>query len=70
MATLSKISTEDLRKARKAGFKKKAPKKPKQSASLATMESYVSRYNQWCKDARQKVADGKKRETLKKQIRG
>lgn len=67
---LSKLSAEDLRKARKAGFKKKAPKKPKQSASLATMEGYVARHNDWVKQARQKVADGKKREALKKQIRG
>lgn len=67
---LAKLSAEQLRLARKAGFKKKAPKKPKQSASLSTMESYVSRYNDWCKQARQKISDGKKRENLKKQIRG
>ena len=70
MATLLKLSAEELRKARKAGFKKKAPKKPKLSSSLSTMEGYVSRHNDWVKQARTKIAENKKREGLRKQIQG
>lgn len=70
MASLMKLSAEQLRLARKAGFKRKAPKKPKQSASLATMEGYVARHNQWVKDAKSRIAGEKRREKLKKQIRG
>jgi len=57
MATLAKITPADLSAARKAGFKKKRPKKPRASASLTTLENYVVRYNQWVKDARAKVSE-------------
>lgn len=67
---LSKVTAEQIRLARKAGFKKKAPKKPKQSASLATLEGYVSRHNDWAKQLKAAISAGKKREALKKAIRG
>ena len=68
--SLSKISNEELRKARKAGFKRKKPKMPKKSASYASLEGYVGRYNEWVKLAKEKSSEVSKKETLKKQIFG
>lgn len=70
MATLAKLSDSDKKAARRAGYKRKAPAKPKMSASTAVMERYVERWNDWVKGARAAIADAKKRETLRKQIRG
>lgn len=50
--SLLKISADELRKSRKSGFKRKAPKKPKRSASVQVLENYISRYNSWVKDAK------------------
>lgn len=69
MASILKISTEELRKARKGGFKKKKPKKPKSSASLTTFENWISRNNDFVKEAKQRAKDYEKKEKLKKQIR-
>jgi len=65
---LAKLSADQLRQARKAGFKRKAPKKPKQSASLSVMENYVAKHNSWVKDARAAISANKRKETLKKSI--
>lgn len=65
---LLSLSHEELRKARKAKFKKKAPKKPK-SKTVNSIESYIEKNNQWVKDAREKIASAKKLDALKKQIR-
>ena len=76
MAAIKKLSAEELRKARKSGFKRKKPKKPKASASLTVLENWVSRYNQWVDDAKAKIKQAaekerekKKREDLKAKIR-
>lgn len=81
MATIAKLTSDQLSAARKAGFKRKKPKKPKASATLTVMENWVTRNNDWVKDAKSKVAsvkkkegkkdsDAKKREALKRQISG
>jgi len=69
MATISKISAEELRLARKGGFRRKKPKKPKMNSSLHTFENWVARYNAWCKDAKHKASEYKKAQKLKDQIR-
>jgi len=69
MATIMTISAAELKAARKGGFKRKKPKKPKQSASLHVMENWVVRYNAWCKDAKHKASEHKKAQKLKDQIR-
>lgn len=68
MASILKISNEDIRKARKAGFKRKKPSKPKAKTELA-LENWIARYNNWVKDAKSKISDGKKLDALKKQVR-
>ena len=45
------LSREDLRLARKGGFKKKAPKKPKKMTE-SNMMSYLSKYREWEKEAK------------------
>lgn len=63
-----KISTyteEDKRKARKEKFKRKSPKKPKQSSSLAVKERWIERYNSWVKDLKTKARECDKRESDK-----
>jgi len=62
MAAISSISDSDLRAARSAGFKRKKPKKPKASASLSSMENFITRYNAWVKAAKDKIAAKKKKE--------
>lgn len=76
MATLkSKPTSDQLRLARKGGFKGKRPKKPKAGATLNAMENWVSRYNDWVskvhggiKNIKEKEKSKSKRETLKRQI--
>lgn len=68
MATLKTISTKELSEARKGGFGRKKPKKPKQSASLSSMEGYIDRFNRWVDDAKQKAKEYREREALKKKI--
>lgn len=69
MATLAKLSEKEKADARRAGYKRKAPAKPKMSASNATLERYIERYNDWVKGARAAIAEQKKREALLKKIR-
>ena len=61
------LSREDLRLSRKAGFKKKAPKKPKKMTE-SNMMAYLSKYREWEKDAKIYAKQGRKLEGLKKQV--
>lgn len=65
MASIKKISAAELSKARRAGFKRKKPKKPKTSAPLSSWEAYVDRYNRWVDDARSKVKEKASKESAK-----
>jgi hypothetical protein len=67
---LRKINDETLRKARKAGFKAKAPKKPKQSASATVMKNYIARHNEWVSKANEAAKKSNEKEALKKKIFG
>jgi len=69
MSSLMKVSPEDKKNARKAGFKKKAPKKPK-SKTYDSMTGFISRYNGWAKELKAAASKGKKIEGLKKTING
>lgn len=64
------ISPDKLRSARKAGFKKKAPKKPKRSASLSAMENYLARVRDFNKEAQNAINSAKKKIALRKKIHG
>lgn len=66
---LKKLSAADLAKARAAGFKRKAPKKPKTNASLPVLENYVVRYNTWVTEAKDKIRSQAKRMSLLKAIK-
>ena len=68
MKASKKPTPETIKLAKKAGFKKKAPKKPS-SRSMAVMSSYIQRWNDWCKDVNKAAAQGRKYESLKKQFR-
>lgn len=65
---LAKVSAEEIRKARKSGFKRKAPKKPKRSASVTTLENYVARHNEWAKALKSAGRNVDKKATLLKTI--
>jgi hypothetical protein len=67
---LNKVSETDKAMARKAGKLPKAPRKPKQTASLATMENFIRRYNAYVSKVKDMAAKARKREALKKQIHG
>lgn len=70
MAKIHKLSPDQLREARRAGFKKKQPKKPKRNAGMAAMENYILRHNAWVSDAKRKISEQKKKDSLRKQIYG
>jgi len=69
MATINKVNAEELRLARKNKFRKKAPKKPKSSSSLHVFENYVRKYNEWCKEVKQRASDERKLEKIKSSVR-
>jgi len=62
------FTSDDKRRARLAGFKKKAPKKPK-GKSENSLEGYLSRYNDWVKEMKSKAGEGKKLDDLRDQVR-
>lgn len=68
MAQLASYSAEDLRNAKKAGFKAKKPKKPK-AKTHASLTGYVERYNDWVKRMKETAKKGKELKTLREQIR-
>jgi hypothetical protein len=67
MKTVSeKIKSE----ARKAGKLPKAPRKPKQSASVTALESYKRRFDAYARKLSEMASKARKKESLKKQIFG
>lgn len=64
----SKFTSEDLRNARKAGFKKKKPKKPK-TKTYNALSNYQERYNQWVKDLKAAATKGKKLDAMRRELR-
>jgi len=61
------FTNDDKRRARLAGFKKKAPKKPK-GKTENSLQGYLSRYNDWVKEMKNKAKEGKKLDDLKSQV--
>jgi hypothetical protein len=64
------LSSKELQDAKKAGFKRKAPKKPKRNAGVNAMLSYLERVKEYERGAKAKAAEFRKREALKKRIFG
>ena len=63
-----KPTSDQIKDARKGGFKNQRPTKPKAGATLNALESWEIRYNEWCKGITDGAKDGKKRIALKKEI--
>jgi len=68
MKALNRPSCDELRNARKAGMKRKAPKKPG-AKSYNALENYLRRYSDWSKDVKTAAAKGRKFDELKKAVR-
>ncbi len=64
----SKPTSDEMKKARGAKFRRKRPKKPKANASLGVMENYVSRYNDWCRDVKAKAKEYESKHKLRETI--
>jgi len=71
----SKPTSDQMRKARRCGFRAKRPKKPRAGASLNALEGYVARYNNWvgkvhdaCKRHDNQEKAKTRRDKLKEQI--
>lgn len=62
------LTSKELKEARRAGFKRKAPKKPKRSAKLATLEAYAARLKDYEKDVKSAASEHRKAEAIKKRI--
>ena len=68
--TAKKYTDTERRNARKAGFKRKAPKKPKMSSkSPEVYERYISRYNEWVDQMKAKAKDYARTNKLKEAVR-
>jgi len=52
-------TSDEMSRAKAGGFKKKKPKKPKSKTERA-LSNYVSKYNAWVKELKQKAKEGKK----------
>ncbi len=67
LKAIKKYSAEDVRMARKGGFKGKKPKKPKASSLKTEVQynAYVDRVNTWI----EKVMEGKKKYLEAKKIK-
>lgn len=68
MALHKKPTSDQIRDARKGGYRTKRPRKPKAGASLTVLENWETRYNDWCKGITEGASNGKKRENLKREI--
>jgi len=62
------FSPDEKRRARLAKFRKKAPKKPK-GKTVASLENWLGRYNQWVKELKTAASEGKKLDDLRKAVR-
>lgn len=65
--TLATYTADDLRHAKKSGFKKKKPKLRKTGSYNSIMNS-VERYNYWVRDLKEASKKGKNLTKLKEQI--
>ncbi len=64
-----KYTALELADAKKSGFRKKRPKKPRASSSYTTLENYKNRYNNWVKELKEKAKEYHKRKKLLDEIR-
>jgi len=64
------LGSKELQEAKKAGFKRKAPKKPKRNSGVNAMLAYLERVKEYERQAKAKAAEYRKRESLKKKIFG
>lgn len=60
----------ELRKARKMGFKKKKPTKPKRSASVTKKELYLAKFNDFVDDVKMWAAEYERDQRLQGIIDG
>jgi len=63
-----KPTSEEIRDARRGGYKNKRPNKPKAGASLTVLENWETRYNNWCDGVKDGAKAGVKRDNLRKEI--
>ncbi len=65
-----KVSTEEISMARKAGFKKKKPTKPKGKLTELKVKTFKDKHNAWAKEVKAYAAKQKATEKLKAEIAG
>lgn len=63
------LDAKTLSDAKKGGFKKSKPKKPKTSASISSWERYEERVKDYEKDAKEKAAQYRKKQSIIKKYR-
>jgi len=61
------VTATELAHARKAGFKRKKPKMPK-TKTETTYNAYVSKFNAWAKELKEKAAIGKRKTDIKEKF--
>lgn len=65
---LKSLSESELREARRAGFKRKKPKKGKLK-TMNAIEGYADRWNRFVDDAKAKIQEKKKEEAEKQRVK-
>lgn len=69
MKLKNKPTSDQLREARKGGFKRKRPSKPKAGANYNTLANWAGKYNDWVALVHKAVTIGKAKEKLRMEIR-
>jgi hypothetical protein len=64
----TKVTADDVASARKAGFKKKKPVKPKGKITEAKVKAYSAKYNDWAKGVKEAAKKHKDTQKLKDMI--
>jgi len=67
---MKKVTEKAKAEARKAGKLPKAPRKPKQTATISALESYKRRHDEYVRKINELAAKARKKESLKKSIFG
>jgi hypothetical protein len=66
--TISKVSPEEIRNAKKAGFKKKKPKL-KSTGSYNAITGSIERYNEWAREVKSAAKKGTSLKSLKEMVK-
>jgi hypothetical protein len=63
-----KVTPNELKLARRAGFRRSKPSKPKGKFTENKFNNYVERYNTWAKEVKSAAKEGRKLESARERL--